>query len=409
MTTTMQALQQGQSVQLIRNLLRLSLSTIAYLRNFFDDECFTDKRTSGGLRLKSLVGKTDEAALMIDWLEKGVFDAFDKKYLRVCTIIVYDGDVEHPDRMHEAYDFAVTYDASGTAELTLSTSGQGRRQQHVCRSRDEATEQMAVAMRQLVSLTQSLPQLPSCHTISMQLQYYEDRTPSDYEPPFFRCGDEATRRAAGMAGATQQVAVAIGGLATVYHNVTMRMRSAGAFAGGNVMASQSAAEDVADSQPVVVLPLSQIVAAPVTQLSPGDIDVLVALLQAAGNNNTTSVEHLERGGMDTSRAESALERLVQEAVLAPSSRRGRAARHFTLRADDTAVRAAIHSVLGRDELLALVPNAVDLTSRVEAAMGLSGGSVPKRTRGDGPPAPEDGVVAAANHVSVVVEPKRRKI
>ena len=108
MTTTMQALQQGQSVQLIRNLLRLSLSTIAYLRNFFDDECFTDKGTCGGLRLKILVGKTDEAALMIDWLEKGVFDAFDKKYLRVCTIIVYDGDVEHPDRMHEAYDFAVT-------------------------------------------------------------------------------------------------------------------------------------------------------------------------------------------------------------------------------------------------------------------------------------------------------------
>jgi hypothetical protein len=82
----------------MRNLLRTAISSIVYLRNIFPENCFKD-RTLTGINIKALVPCTDDAKLLISWLEKGihylpevhnnhdsnsvigVFDALEKKYV----------------------------------------------------------------------------------------------------------------------------------------------------------------------------------------------------------------------------------------------------------------------------------------------------------------------------------------
>jgi len=67
-----------QSLIVVRNLMRTATSTICYLRNLFPEECFIDRSISG-LQIKSLQPESKESKTLIDWLEKGVFDALQKK------------------------------------------------------------------------------------------------------------------------------------------------------------------------------------------------------------------------------------------------------------------------------------------------------------------------------------------
>ena len=64
----------------MRNLLRTAISSVVYLRAIFPEECFRD-HTINGLRIKALIPATEEAKMLISWLEKGVFDALDKRYV----------------------------------------------------------------------------------------------------------------------------------------------------------------------------------------------------------------------------------------------------------------------------------------------------------------------------------------
>jgi hypothetical protein len=69
-----------QSLTLMRNLLRASISCICYIRNIFDDTCFQDKNLSG-ISIKALLPATPESSQLCNWIEKGVFDAMEKKYV----------------------------------------------------------------------------------------------------------------------------------------------------------------------------------------------------------------------------------------------------------------------------------------------------------------------------------------
>jgi len=410
MTSVQQTLDVKNSMLLVRNLLRLSLSTVAYLRNFFEDDCFVEKRTSGGLRLKGLVAKNDEAASMIDWLEKGVFDALDKQYLKVFTIAVYEGEVASPQHVYEAYDFQVAYDPAGGAQLTV---GHGSQQQQfrVCRGREEATTEMVAVMRRLVTLTQSLPEpLPACHIITFQLQYYDDRTPPDYEPPFFKLADAATRQAALLENERNlryPTNLAIGGVVTPHHQITIRVRGAtGATAGGAEAAANhnggvlsESWEDRGEVSATLQqsLPVAALLTIPTEQFSTADVDALAALLHGAGNSNTTSVDHFRRtAGIDEARAEAALDRLTKEGLVVPSGKKGRAAKHFTVCMEAAALRSILHEVFSREDLLALLP--LGITRRVGEAMGYPSA-----------PLPCEAPHAMDPHVSVSTESKRRKI
>jgi hypothetical protein len=70
-----------QSQTYIRNMIRAGFSSILYLRGIFDESHFID-RTLCGVNIKALVPKDGNASTFTQWIESGVFDALQKKYVR---------------------------------------------------------------------------------------------------------------------------------------------------------------------------------------------------------------------------------------------------------------------------------------------------------------------------------------
>ncbi len=112
---------ESQSLALMRNMFRLSISTICYTRNLFPQNCFTEKPYGGPEmpivhQLES--ARVDEngqleilhkdAFLLTQWLEKGVFEALEKKYLKSVTFAIIKGN-DIAETLLETYSFSVNY------------------------------------------------------------------------------------------------------------------------------------------------------------------------------------------------------------------------------------------------------------------------------------------------------------
>lgn len=135
MTSTQQAVKvvnETQSLALMRNMLRLSISTICYSRNLFPKECFTEK-PYGDAELPTIYqlesakvdddGKViilnDDAFLLTQWLEKGVFDALQKKYLKSMTFAILDEN----NNLSETYTFQVGYEEINKEKVPSTLNG----------------------------------------------------------------------------------------------------------------------------------------------------------------------------------------------------------------------------------------------------------------------------------------------
>ena len=71
---------------LVRNILRIGISAIAYLRHLFPEDCFADQSLAG-MNLKLLMSTTEESRLLVSWLEDGVFQALEMKYVCISPFI----------------------------------------------------------------------------------------------------------------------------------------------------------------------------------------------------------------------------------------------------------------------------------------------------------------------------------
>ena len=177
-------LDRKNSVVLVRNILRLSMSVIAYERKFFPENCFSKKRAPNGSHFHQLTGNSEESDRMIDWLEEGVFAALDKQYLKTVSLLVFQADsadVVEKDEPIERYDFHVDYSASNE-----SLSARTNMQDTTKASAIQATEKV---LERLTKTTQALPELPENFVINMVLDYITG-TPSEYNPSFFKKGIE---------------------------------------------------------------------------------------------------------------------------------------------------------------------------------------------------------------------------
>lgn len=83
--------------------MRTAISTVCYLRNIFPEDCFSDKSLSG-VNIKSLQPSNDESKTLIDWMEKGVFEALKKKYLRVIIFGICTDPAKDMETMIESYE-----------------------------------------------------------------------------------------------------------------------------------------------------------------------------------------------------------------------------------------------------------------------------------------------------------------
>ncbi|KAI8005683.1 Meiosis-specific protein ASY1 [Camellia lanceoleosa] len=95
--------------------------------------------------------------------------------------------------MIEEYAFAFSYSNSESQEVSMKINRTGNKQGGTfkCNSLTEVTpNQMRSSackmVRTLVQLMRTLDRMPEERTILMKLFYYDDVTPVDYEPPFFR-------------------------------------------------------------------------------------------------------------------------------------------------------------------------------------------------------------------------------
>ena len=118
-----------QSLALMRNMFRISISAICYSRNLFPDDCFV-KKTYGLDELPSIYQLesahlnedgvlqvlNEDAFQLTQWLEKGVFEALKQKYMKTLSFQILQGDESNP-KLLEAYTFEVAYTQVGEQSL----------------------------------------------------------------------------------------------------------------------------------------------------------------------------------------------------------------------------------------------------------------------------------------------------
>ncbi|KAJ4840995.1 Meiosis-specific protein asy1 [Turnera subulata] len=164
------------SLLLTRNLLRIAIFNISYIRGLFPEKYFNDKSVPA----------------------LGVYDALQKKYLKTLLFCVCES-IDGPTI--EEYTFSFSYSNSDSQEVSMNINRSGNKKQggtFKCNSTEEITpNQMRSSackmVRTLVQLMRTLDRMPEERTILMKLLYYDDVTPADYEPPFFRgCTEEET-------------------------------------------------------------------------------------------------------------------------------------------------------------------------------------------------------------------------
>ncbi|XP_047962578.1 meiosis-specific protein ASY1-like isoform X1 [Salvia hispanica] len=184
------------SLLLTRNLLRIAIFNISYIRGLFPEKYFNDKSVPAlDMKIKKLMPMDAESRRLIDWMEKGVYDALLKKYLKTLLFCVCEA-VDGP--MIEEYSFSFSYSSSDSREVSMNISRSGTKKGGTFKH-DSTTEITPSQMRSsackmvrtLMQLMRTLDKMPEERTVLMKLLYYDDVTPMDYEPPFFRgCTDE---------------------------------------------------------------------------------------------------------------------------------------------------------------------------------------------------------------------------
>eukprot|EP01134_Creolimax_fragrantissima_P007354 CFRG7354T1 len=205
------------SLTLMKNLMRTTISSVAYLRGFFPDEVFNDRQLEG-LKLKLMKrGVCEQADLLMDWLELGCFDAMEKKYLRVIVLAVFRD--EELTKLVETYTYKFSYGENGETSGVLTRNGEivSKTSSHDKAQLKKQTQDM---LRNLVISAQSLCTLPSQMFVTVKLHYY-DHTPEDYEPPYFKKTSEEDT----FVFDHEYLQLRVGSIATPHHSMKLRIKS----------------------------------------------------------------------------------------------------------------------------------------------------------------------------------------
>ncbi|GAA5960528.1 hypothetical protein JCM8115_003209 [Rhodotorula mucilaginosa] len=211
------------SLQQVKELLETGIGCIAYLRGLLPEESFTDcklvarrppdllsdsqlQKEQGkkppqdeytSVRVKKLKrGSSPETNKLIDYLELGAAQAIEKGYLHKLVFVIYL-DPDEPTNIVESYTFTFTYetDAEGNKHpdmqvaeqlsgMDLSSMGSDLLPRNKPRKMSDIKRQVQQLIKNLITNTQVLDELPRRRYINIRL-FYTDDTPADYEPPCF--------------------------------------------------------------------------------------------------------------------------------------------------------------------------------------------------------------------------------
>jgi meiosis-specific protein len=159
-------------MSVIISQVRISISSICYIRDLFPRDCFKNKQY-GTVDIHQLQGARKEesgdvmvthpdAFLLTQWLEQGVFTALEKEYLNTLTFAIYS---KHPisgeDLLMETYEFKTTYQGNGSVAKINDVA---------LVSKETVKNQAAKFIRSLTEFTSTLDTLPSSVWITLQLK-----------------------------------------------------------------------------------------------------------------------------------------------------------------------------------------------------------------------------------------------
>ncbi|KAK7205732.1 HORMA domain-containing protein [Myxozyma melibiosi] len=168
----------------LRHVISSSNPSGLFADDNYDDERFQpDPALRDHVRLKLLKrGVSSQADLLLDWLERGIFDAIERKYLSAAVFAVFC-DPARPQLLQESYTFSIDYRDDEPASLALHHSSGASLEVGVRPA--EVRKNLQQLMRRFILLTQNLPPLPDSRFVSVQL-VFNDSCPADYQPPGFR-------------------------------------------------------------------------------------------------------------------------------------------------------------------------------------------------------------------------------
>jgi len=203
---------QSKSTSFIKQMLALSLSNIVYLRGIFDEDAFKLGHI-GDVPFKILkTSKTDKNVnLVIKWL-RGMMQALEKKYLRQATLTINLQD-EPQENPLESYSFDVVYHENNSTALSASRNGVVVSEKFTENNiRDASLE----VLKDLCEVCEHLDVLPDDVVLNMELSYYDDRTPADYEPPGFRPAPSKRKKPSSLE---------VGSFDTQFHSIRLRINN----------------------------------------------------------------------------------------------------------------------------------------------------------------------------------------
>ncbi|PKA47441.1 hypothetical protein AXF42_Ash020170 [Apostasia shenzhenica] len=154
------------SLLLTRNLLRIAIFNISYIRGLFPEEYFSDKSVPAlEMKIKKLMPLDTESRRLIDWMEKGVYEALQKKYLKTLLFCICE-QVDGP--MIEEYAFSFTYANANSEEVSMNVSRIGNKKNGVTVKAnntnvtpDQMRRSACKMVRTLVQLMRTLDRMPT--------------------------------------------------------------------------------------------------------------------------------------------------------------------------------------------------------------------------------------------------------
>ena len=111
----------------------------------------------------------------------GAFDALEKNYLRELIFLVYL-DPTKPEVIQEMYTFSFSYNEG---IITMGLGKDSTKEKKEVKMEELKGETQAL-LRQISMVIQGLQKLPEEAYLAIQLTYYDEVTPVDYEPEGFR-------------------------------------------------------------------------------------------------------------------------------------------------------------------------------------------------------------------------------
>eukprot|EP00854_Cymbomonas_tetramitiformis_P002052 gene2052-2748_t len=217
-----------------KNLLRIGVYNICYLRCLFPEDRFAELNALG-MRLKRLIPACSDSARVVDWLEQGVYDAISRRYLKTLTFIITDG--EDTRNVLECYEFSFKFCEDEKGDDSVSVSLVSERGDHTAANKsakhreskmdaephmtqDQVRKVACQMIRTLCELIKTFDYVPDDRILTMSLSYH-DNVPDEYEPPFF-C---AERESLHFRETPNSFETTIGAVETRHHSLSLRIRS----------------------------------------------------------------------------------------------------------------------------------------------------------------------------------------